>query len=167
MNLDIEIGKKYMASFIAVRISEYQSNQAPIKIGHALIERIKVLGKVKVIEEYHDYHLGIIELGKLKDAKVKVLSIVNPCEQNFAYNLIMLKETQDILNEMKTNKRIECLFTMDELINGGYKSKGIANAIKCFNCVLEKNEMPYKAVIYVDTSKGTNVYYLKIINKSG
>lgn len=146
--LDIEVGKIYPASELVTKIINYQSNQAPIKIGHGLVETIKMIGKIKTINEVHTYHIGIKELELLKNLKIKVLSIINPCEQNFASTIINLESTKEFFNLIEKEPEKCFLFDMDELINAGYERKGAGGAVKCLNCVFVKKLMPFKASVH-------------------
>lgn len=130
--LNIEIGKRYFASYLLNEIRNFSSR---IQIGHAII-------KVKERDK-HLYYIEEKELENLKDTELKVISIINPCEQNFAYKLIMSKETQENLKKIESQKNLCYAFDMNDLMQAGYKFKGVKSAISCMNCVFKKNELPF------------------------
>jgi len=158
--LNIEIGKTYQAVFLLKEIENYKSNQGEVKIGHASVERFEFVKKIKVVKEVHEYDLGIKQLKELNTTKLKVLSIINPCEQNFAYKLLNLNETKEILKDVITKKNVSCVFSMDEMINAGYgsKTKSLKQAIKCFNDVIEKEGLPLRATEWSQPSFVQLVY---------
>ena len=94
--LNIKLGGIYPASYILNEIRNYPSR---LQIGHATM-------KVGELDK-HLYHtdLGEDKLEKLKDTELKVLSIINPCEQNFANKIIFSEETQKNLRKIEENNQ--------------------------------------------------------------
>ncbi len=170
--LEIKEGKTYPAQQILNEIKRFKGER--IQIGHAVIENHKTK------EKEHFYYLDekkLVELSKpiiipprKKNEKpqeiirmIKVLSIINPCEQNFAYKLIMNKETLKNLEELKQNPNSFIAYDMNDLMNVGYMFKGFHCAIKCMNCIFRKNNMQFKASPYTITEKYDKKYYIKIM----
>lgn len=145
--LNIEVGNIYPARFLMKEIQKFPNSR--IQIGHGLI----------IDEKYnnhkHDYYIDIFKLEKLKNNQIKVLSIINPCMQNFAYKLITSEEIENNLEILKKNNKTYLFVELKDLINSGYTSKNTKDAIKCINCVFKKNNMPFKASDYIkkDTRK--------------
>lgn len=90
---------------------------------------------------------------------IKVLSIVNPCRQNFAYKLLMSDEIQKWLKESKKTKQ-GFLIEENDLDKHECKSS-MGNATKCLNCVMSKNDLEeFKATKFV--SREDKKHYIKI-----
>jgi hypothetical protein len=153
--LNIEIGKNYPASYVLNEIRNFSSR---IQIGHAII---KVNG---VDKHLYSFDIDENKLKSLKNTELKVLSIINPCEQNFAHKLIMSSETQENLKKIEENKSLSYAFDMNDLMQAGYKFKGMTCAVNCFNCVFKKNELTFIASKY---SEGTidRKHFVKISYK--
>ncbi len=132
--LNIEIGKGYSASYLLNEIRNFPSR---IQIGHAITKARD--------RDRHLYHVSEEELERLKDTELRVLSIINPCEQNFAHKLIFSPETQENLKKIKAQKGLCYAVDMNDLMQVGYRFKGVNSAIHCMNCVFERNELPFKA----------------------
>lgn len=138
--LNISIGKIYPASYILNEIKNFPSR---VQIGHAIM---------KVNDENrHVYYINESKLKNLNETELKVLSIINPCEQNFAYKLIMSPETQKNLKKIKEDEELTYVFNINDLTQAGYRFKGTKCAINCMNCVFKKNELPF---ISSDYSEG-------------
>jgi hypothetical protein len=91
----------------------------------------------------------ISNLGKL-EIHVQVLSIVNPCQQNFAYKLIMSDDVQESLMDTSADTLID----MNDLKKHEYTNRGVGAAVKCINCVLGKNGFAdYKARFHSEDKK--------------
>lgn len=157
--LNIAIGKTYKASHLLKEIQNYPSR---LQIGHAII---KINGNDK-----HLYHIDLSEeqLKKLKDTELEVLSIVNPCKQNFAHKLIFSKETQENLKEIEEQKNLCYVINMNDLMQAGYTFKTLSIAINCINCVFKRNGMTFTASKYsegkIDKKHFVRISYREIDN---
>lgn len=150
--LNIIIGKTYPASHI---LNEIKNFSLRIQIGHATM-RVN-----KVDKHLYSFDFNENKLKNMKETELKILSIINPCEQNFAYKLIMLEETQNNLKEIEKNKSLSYVIDMNDLMQNGYKFKGMTCAVNCLNCVLKKNEMPFIVSKY-NTGTIDKKYFVKI-----
>ena len=139
----ITIGKTYPASYILEQLNKHEGH---VKVGHLLIKNEKTR------EVKHKY-FGEIDLESLKETPVKVLTLINPCLQNFANKILEKQETLNFLKEIENNTNIFYFFDMNDLKEAGYKSKGTKAAIICFNCVLKKKKLPFKASAYKKDGK--------------
>ncbi len=149
---NIEIGKKYSASYLLNEIKNYPSR---LQIGHAII-------KVNGVDK-HLYHTDLNEeqLKNMNNKELKVLSIIDPCEQNFAHKLIMSPETQENLKKIESQKTLCYAVDMNDLIQAGYRFKGIHYAISCMNYVFKRNKMSFTASLHSE-GKIDRKYFVKI-----
>ncbi len=91
----------------------------------------------------------VSNLEKLK-IHVKVLKIINPCQENFAYKLIMSNDVQESLKDTT----LDTLIDMNDLKKHEYTNRGVGAAVKCINCVLGKNGFAdYKARFHSENKK--------------
>jgi len=132
--LNIEIGKICSASLILREIQNYPSR---LQIGHAVL-------KIKGVNK-HLYHIDEKTLENLKDTELKILSIINPSEQNFAHKLIMQEDTQENLKKIKAQKNLCYAVDMNDLAQAGYKFKGTKCAINCINRVFKTKGLSFTA----------------------
>lgn len=152
--LNIKIGESYSSSHILNEINIFPSR---IQVGHATMKDKN--------GDRHLYYVNETQLKNLKDTELKVLSIINPCEQNFAHKLIFSKETQENLKKIDAQKNLCYAIDMNDLIQAGYTFKTLSIAINCINCVFKKNEMTFTASKYSE-GKIDRKYFVKISYKA-